>query len=188
MSKANPRKAVAALLPTPIRCGKTAARSSERSAAKEAKTASTIDVRPMTLGMWAALERIDSPLVTGKQAKDTLELLPSLYLLTHDPKEIFEPGLAQKALDWADTLPTTALEEIRRAAYAQIGVVTAVVPEATDDDKKKSTTAGSRSSSPTRRGTSAGATTTSCGKRRFPQSPSPAGKTASRPTRSSRSR
>jgi len=39
MSKSNPRKAMAALLPLPIGCG------------------NGVTVKPMTLGMWAALER-----------------------------------------------------------------------------------------------------------------------------------
>ena len=62
---ANPKKAIAALLPPAIDCGEGAS------------------VHPMTLAMWAALERIESPLITGKPAKDTMDLLPSLYLLTH---------------------------------------------------------------------------------------------------------
>ena len=92
MGKGNPRKAMAALLPTPIGVG------------------GGLAVRPMTLGMWAALERIGSPLVTGEVPKDALELLPSLYLLTHDPREVFRGNVLDLAMQWADTVPGGARE------------------------------------------------------------------------------
>ena len=111
MSKANPRKAMAALLPLAVECpcGET--------------------VRPMTLGMWAALERVGSPLVTGEGPKDTLELVPSLYLLTHDPREVLRGSFFDDAVAWADTLPVSALEEIRDACYRQMGAMFDVIPE-----------------------------------------------------------
>ena len=111
MSKANPRKAVAAILPLTVECPCGAT------------------VRPMTLGMWAALERVGSPLVTGKEAKDTLELVPSLYLLTHDPREVLRGSFYDDAVAWADTLPVSALEEITRACYRQMGAMFDVLPE-----------------------------------------------------------
>ena len=143
MSKANPRKAVAAILPLAVECPCGAT------------------VRPMTLGMWAALERIGSPLVTGKEPKDTLELVPSLYLLTHDPREVLRGSFFDDAVAWADTLPVSALEEIKRACYRQMGAMFDVLPEV----KKKSRpgTGGSRPSPTGRRARSAGAGTRSSG-------------------------
>ena len=143
MSKANPRKAMAALLPLAVECPCGAT------------------VRPMTLGMWAALERVGSPLVTGKEAKDTLELVPSLYLLTHDPREVLRGSFFGDAVAWADTLPVSALEEIRDACYRQMGAMFDVLPEV----KKKSRpgTGGSRPSPTGRRARSAGAGTRSSG-------------------------
>ena len=90
MSAKNPRKAMAALLPLAVKCpcGET--------------------VRPMTLGMWAALERIGSPLITGEPPKDALELIPSLYLLTHDPREVLASGFFDAAVAWADSLRRVA--------------------------------------------------------------------------------
>ena len=119
MSRSNPRKAVAALLPLPIDCGGGAV------------------VRPMTLGMWAALERIKSPLVTGKAPEDALELLPSLYLLTHDPREVLRGDLLEASVAWADALPVSALAAIRQACDRQCAAVFDVVPEA-----QKKTTGG----------------------------------------------
>lgn len=121
-------------------------------------------VRPMTLGMWAALERIGSPLVTGEGPKDTLELVPSLYLLTHDPREVLRGSFFDDAVAWADTLPVSALEEIRDACYRQMGAMFDVLPEV----KKKSRpgTAGSRPSPTGRRGSADGAGARSCGRSR----------------------
>ena len=144
MSKTNPRKAMAALLPLAVKCpcGET--------------------VRPMTLGMWAALERIGSPLITGEPPKDALELIPSLYLLTHDPREVLASGFFDAAVAWADSLPVTALGEIRDACYRQMDAMGDVLPEV----KKKTSpaTAGSRLSPTGRRASTAGAGAKSCGK------------------------
>ena len=99
MSRANPRKAIAALVPMTrhLRHG--------------------VVIRPMTLAMYAALERIKSPLVTGETPKDLMELVPSLYLITHDPRDLYRtPNLLDIAMTWADSLPVTVVEEIRRAA------------------------------------------------------------------------
>lgn len=119
MSKANPRKAMAALLPLPIQCG------------------TEIVVRPMTLGMWAALERIGSPLVTGEEPKDSLELIPSLYLLTHDPRDVFAGNILDLAMRWADSQPVTVMADIRKAAYRQMNAAFDVIPEDTEDDQRK---------------------------------------------------
>jgi hypothetical protein len=118
---ANPKKALAALMPSDIDVGY------------------GLSVAPMTLAMWAALERIDSPLITGKAAKDTLELLPSLYLLTHGAVEILEGDINKKAITWANSVPVNILIRIRDACYKQIAVAMDVIPEG---GKKKAPTDG----------------------------------------------
>lgn len=167
MSKTNPRKAMAALLPLAVRspCGET--------------------VRPMTLGMWAALERIGSPLITGEPPKDALELIPSLYLLTHDPREVLASGFFDAAVAWADSLPVTALGEIRDACYRQMDAMGDVLPEV----KKKTSpaTAGSRLSPTGRRASTAGAGAKSCGKSRQARSRSCVGRSSLPTGKSSRS-
>ena len=159
MSKSNPRKAMAALLPLPIGCG------------------NGVTVKPMTLGMWAALERVGSPLVTGKEAKDTLELVPSLYLLTHDPREVLRGSFFDDAVAWADTLPVSALEEIQRACSRQMGAMFDVMPE--DDPKKATgaaTTAGLPRSHTGQPRPTTGASRKSCGPSRSPRSVSSGGR------------
>lgn len=153
MSAANPKKAVAALLPP----GGAA-------------------VRPMTLGVYAALERIGSPLVTGKEPKDTLELVPSLYLLTHDPREVFRGNVLDLAMQWADTVGVDALERICDAAKRQMAALFDVVPEDAQKKSPADTTAGSPRRSTGRRAPTAGAGARSCGKSPRPRSSSSSGR------------
>ena len=118
---------MAALLPLPIGCG------------------NGVTVKPMTLGMWAALERIGSPLVTGEEPKDALELIPSLYLLTHDPREVFRGNVVDLSMQWADTVPVATMDEIQRACYRQMNAAFDVMPE---DDSKKARRAGTTAGFP----------------------------------------
>lgn len=168
MSKANPRKAVAALLPLPLDCGE------------------GVSVRPMTLGMWAALERIGSPLVTGREPSDTLELLPSLYLLTHDPREVLRGDLLASAIAWADTVTTGAMGRIRSACARQMNAFFDVLPEVEKKKDQSGTTDGSPCSSTGRRPSTDGASPRSCGTCRSPRSRCSAGSGSSRKARSSR--
>lgn len=168
MSKANPRKAMAALIPP-----------------------GQADIRPMTLGMYAALERIESPLITGKDAKDTLELIPSLYLLTHDPREVFRGNILDLAMQWADTQPVEVVASIRTAAFDQIRAFLDVNPSKADDGKpKKKTTDGSPSGLNGPQGPITGASKKSCGESRSRRSRSSEGRnsTSMKKSRSIRSR
>ena len=167
MSKANPRKAMAAMIPP-----------------------GQAVIRPMTLGVYAALERIGSPLVTGKDAKDTLDLIPSLYLLTHDPREVFRGNILDLAMRWADTQPVEAVAAIKEAAFSQIRTMLDVTPEQDPDKPKKKTTAGSPSGSTGRQAATGGRSVKSCGESRRAHSPSCGDrrKSAAKSLESSRSR
>lgn len=150
MSAANPDKAMEAFVPLAIDCGE------------------GITVRPITLGMWAALERIKSPLVTGDDAKDTLDLIPSLYLITHDPREVLAGNFFDAALKWADTISVDALSRIYKAAARQQLAVFDVIPEV-DKKKRKNrreVTAGLQAGSIGPHTSSDGAMNKSPGKRR----------------------
>ena len=149
---------MAALLPLTIGCG------------------NGVTVKPMTLGMWAALERIGSPLVTGEEPKDALELIPSLYLLTHDPREVFAGNVLDLAMQWADTVPVATMDAIRRACYRQMNAAFDVMPE--DDPKKATgaaTTAGLPRSHTGQPRPTTGASRKSCGPSRSPRSASSGG-------------
>lgn len=160
MAHENPRKALAALLPLPLSCG---------------DYAGAPVVRPMTLGMWAALERIGSPLVTGEEPKDVMDLIPSLYLITHDPREVFAGNVLDAAMRWADTLPVGALDMIRGAAYRQMNAAFDVIPEE-GESKKKRPTGGSPSSRSGAQRPTDGATARSSGASRSRRSASSGGR------------
>ena len=147
MSLGNPKKAIAALMPGSVR------------------TPEGLVVRPMTLAMYAALERIESPLVTGKEPKDAAELLPSLYLLCEGAEKIFAGNLVALAFEWADTLPLSALQHVREACDRQLKTVMDVMPEA-QKKTPKATTDGSRQPSTQPPKPTAGALTKSSTKSR----------------------
>lgn len=129
MSKTNPRKAVAALLPAPIPIPGTA----------EA-------VQPFSLATYGILEKIGSPLVVPAQGPVTaLDLIPSLYVVTHDAVDVLAGDIAADSVAWAKTLPPTALILMEQAARRQIGVFIDVLPES-DVKKNAKGTAGLPSS------------------------------------------
>lgn len=112
----NPTAAIAALLPQPVPVEGTGE-----------------VVRPFSLALYAALDRIHSPLLYGG-APDALELLPSLYIATHGPEEWFKPDLLARASAWADTLPPSALPALRDAVKTQIDTLMDVTPESKKKD------------------------------------------------------
>ena len=129
MSATNPRKAVAAFLPAPIPIPGTA----------EA-------VQPFSLATYGILEKIGSPLVMPVQGPVTaLDLIPSLYVVTHDAAEVLAGDIAADSVAWAKTLPPTVLLPMEQAARRQIGVLIDVLPEAAKK-KAERATAGSPNS------------------------------------------
>ena len=150
MSKENPVKALRALLPRPI-----------------AIEGLGIEVRPFSLAAASLLDEIGSPLVRerGTVPNTPFALLPSLYVLTHDPLEVLAgmtgENLLKTSLKWADELPPDALEKIERAARIQIGVFLDVAPQAKKEAGTRKTTDGSPRSPSSRRPSSAGRSTTS---------------------------
>ena len=169
MSKANPRKAMAAFLPLEIKVA-----------------GYDFTIKPVTLGMYAALERIGSPLITGKDAQDTLELIPSLYLLTHDPREVFRGDMIDEAMRWADTVGIDAVGAIRKAAAKQLLAAFDVIPEDDGEGPKKKRTAGSPRSPVSRRKPSDGPGAKHSGKSLSRPSSCSGVKTESGKTKSSR--
>lgn len=167
MSRTNPRKAIDALMPLPVEVG-------------------GLVIKPMTLGLYAVLEKIGSPLLTGETVQ-TLDWLPTLYLLTHDVEEALNGSLADKALAWANTQPVTVVEDIRRAACAQMGRVEDVIPQSKKKTQRSAgMTAGSSNGSTMSPDATVGATMKSCGRSRRQRSRLSSGATDSPKTASSR--
>jgi hypothetical protein len=124
MSLANPDKALAALVAQPI------------------EALPGVEVRPITLGMFAVLEKIRSPLVTGEGEGDALSALPTLYVLTHGPAEYLRGNLLEKAIEWADALPVDALAKIEEAAARQMEAVFGAAEGEKKTASRAATTAG----------------------------------------------
>ncbi|MBR1836277.1 MAG: hypothetical protein IJ783_03230 [Kiritimatiellae bacterium] len=149
MSALNPEKALRALLPRPISIEGT-----------------DLCVRPLSLAAFALLDAIGSPLVRepGTAPDTPMALIPSLYVLTHDPLEVLDgmadANLLRTALKWADALPPDAMAKVERAARAQIAAVLAVAPQGKKAAGTR-TTDGSRRSPTSRQAPTAGRSPTS---------------------------
>lgn len=116
----NPTAALVALLPDPVPVEGTGE-----------------SVRPFTLALYATLDRIRSPLLYGTADKtDALSLLPSLFIACRGVGVAFGPRLLERAAEWADTLPPSALPAIREACEKQVRAMMDVVPELPPGKKK----------------------------------------------------
>lgn len=128
MAKPNPSKALAAFLPAPIPIPGT-----------------DVAVRPLTLAAYAILEKIGSPLVVPTEDVTALDVIPTLYVLTHDPVDVLSADLAAASVAWADGLAPSALIPIEAAARRQIRAWLDVIPE-TEKKKTGKATDGSSNS------------------------------------------
>lgn len=131
MSIANPKKAIAALLPSPIKCG-----------------VDGVEVLPLSLGHYAILEKIDSPLLWDNEKLSTrqfstLDLIPSLFIVTHKVTDVLTDfdNLLDISLSWAEALPPHTAGLIRDAVNQQIKNLLDVMPEP-EAKKKAVITAG----------------------------------------------
>lgn len=149
----NPRKALSAALPPAIDvCG------------------GAYSVKPITLGAFALLERYRSPMLFPRdKPAETLDLLPSLYILTHDAADCLSGNILDKAVEWADAVGVDAIGEIREAAARQLAAIADVMP---DGVKKKNATrtATSPTGSTGARANTAGTGRPSCSASRSRQS------------------
>jgi hypothetical protein len=121
MSKSNPESSLNALFPEPIDCG------------------FGVSVYPLTLAHYALLEKINSYLVNGDHAPDSIEVIKTLYICTHSAKETMVnfDSLEHDAFEWAEHLPPPANNIIVNAILKQIATMSKVIPVIGDDDKKK---------------------------------------------------
>lgn len=121
----NPQSALEALFPQTIDCG------------------NGVEVRPFSLATYALLEKIKSYIVFPHEP-DQEEILKSLYICTHDPKEIYKKfdSLGEEAFGWAETLPPYMVETITQAVLKQIKAVRDAMPPPKAGDEKKAVTDG----------------------------------------------
>ena len=104
-------------------------------------------VRPLTLATFALLDKIRSPLLTGDGSASVIELLPTLYILSHGASvclaDLTAGRLEAVSIDWADQFQPQILAEIRDAAVTQIGKILYMIPPPDENTSKKKETVGS---------------------------------------------
>lgn len=121
----NPKSALDALFPQSIDCG------------------DGVFVKPFTLATYALLEKIGSYIIFPHEPTQE-ETIASLYICTHNPKEIFKhfDTLQDDSIDWADTLRPGLFQTISDAILKQIEAVKNVMPQEKEGDEKKAVTDG----------------------------------------------
>lgn len=116
-----PKSSIDALFPEPIDCG------------------FGVIVYPLTLAHYALLEKIDSYLVNGDHAPDSLEVVKTLYICTHSAKDVMAnfKSLEADAFEWAEHLPPSANSIIVNAILKQIATMSKVIPVIDEGNGKK---------------------------------------------------
>lgn len=119
MSEFNPKASINAIFPQEIDVGY------------------GIKVLPLTLAHYALLEKINSYLITSDHVPDSIEVIQTFYICTHDAKEVFEnfDTLPKISMEWANTLSPVLTHPLANAIRKQFDAVMDVVP--VSDDKKK---------------------------------------------------
>lgn len=127
MSEMNPKAAIEACFPDDI------------------KITDEISVKPLTLGHYALLEKINSYLINADHEPDSLEVLKTMYICTKSSKDVFAElsNLDEAALEWADNLPPNITNKILKAITDQIQRMLEASPIISDGKKK--VTAGTAS-------------------------------------------
>jgi hypothetical protein len=98
-----------------------------------------LDPKPITLGQFALLERIQSPFLGEAKPYAFYELLPSLYILSMTPAEALQHlgNLEADALQWADTLTSEEAQTRIQNANDAIEAFIKAIPKKGDNAQKK---------------------------------------------------
>lgn len=123
----NPKAAIEALFPQPIDCGE------------------GVEVKPFSLATYALLEKIGSYIIFPHEPTQE-ETLRSLYICTHDAKEVFKHlgDLDDLAFEWASSLRPAMVNTITDAILKQVEAVKKAMPPEGEDLGKKAVTDGSQ--------------------------------------------
>lgn len=123
----NPKAALDALFPQPIDCGE------------------GVEVKPFSLATYALLEKIGSYIIFPHEPTQE-ETLKSLYICTHDAKEVFKnfDKLTDLAFDWASNLRPAMVNTITEAILKQVDAVKRAMPPEEGPEKNPPQTDGSQ--------------------------------------------
>ena len=107
------------------------------------KTINGTTVYPMTLARYALLELVESPFVTPNVKFTISNLVPSFFICCApierlkgiNSKNIDK--LNDRALEWAETLPQSAIDELIPAIMEALGLIKKLTPQNGEDQSKK---------------------------------------------------
>ena len=107
------------------------------------KTINGTTVYPMTLARYALLELIESPFVTPNVKFSISNLVPSFFICCSPIDQL--KGISSKnldklndrALEWAETLPQSAIDELIPAIMEALGLIKKLTPHNGEDQSKK---------------------------------------------------
>ena len=102
-----------------------------------------ITIYPMTLARYALLELVESPFVTPNVKFSISNLVPSFFICCSSIdqlKGINSKNIDQlndRALEWAETLPQTAIDKLIPAIMESLGLINKLTPQNGEDQSKK---------------------------------------------------
>ena len=103
-------------------------------------TINSITVYPITLARYALLELVDSPFISSGKDMSISNILPSLYIMTHDKSELKGitsrniDKLYDKATEWADTMGIDEVPEIIKEVIDKVNELMKTSPTSGSDD------------------------------------------------------
>ena len=101
-------------------------------------------VYPITLARYALLELVDSPFIGSGKDMSISNILPSLYIMTHDKSELKGitsrniDKLYEKATEWADDMGIDEIPEIIKEVIEKVNELMKTSPTSGQDDDDKS--------------------------------------------------
>ena len=107
------------------------------------KTINGITIYPMTLARYALLELVESPFVTPNVKFSISNLVPSFFICCAPLERIKGINsknldkLNDRALEWAETLPQTAIDKLIPAIMESLGLIKKLTPQNGEDQSKK---------------------------------------------------
>lgn len=107
-------------------------------------TINSTTVYPITLARYALLELVESPFIGSGKDMSISNILPSLYIMTHDKSELKGitsrniDNLYEKATEWADDIGIDTIPEIIKEVIEKVQELMKTSPTSGSDDNDPS--------------------------------------------------
>ena len=104
---------------------------------------SGLRIFPITLGRYALLELVKSPLIDRDTKFSTLSLIPTFYIMTREVSELRGYNsrnieqLEEDAMEWAESQTISDSGELLDELLQKFNLVQRVRPDVAEDTKKK---------------------------------------------------